>query len=84
MFEVITPKTKTEIEQYYRLRWLLLRRPLGGRRGSEIDELEKTSFHRAIVRDKMIIGVGRIQFTDNIAQIRYMAVKNNFSKCSAV
>ena len=37
MFEVITPKTKTEIEQYYRLRWLLLRRPLGGRRGSEID-----------------------------------------------
>ena len=28
----------------------------------------------------MIIGVGRIHFTDNIAQIRYMAVKNNFSK----
>ena len=80
MFKVITPKAKKEIEEYYKLRWSLLRRPLGGKRGSEIDKLERTSFHRAIVRDKIIVGVGRIHFIDNIAQIRYMAVKNNFSR----
>ena len=79
MFKVITPKAKKEIEEYYKLRWSLLRRPLGGKRGSEIDKLERTSFHRAIVKDKIIVGVGRIHFIDNIAQIRYMAVKNNFS-----
>ena len=80
MFKVITPKAKKEIEEYYKLRWSLLRRPLGGKRGSEIDKLERTSFHRAIVKDKIIVGVGRIHFIDNIAQIRYMAVKNNFSR----
>ena len=80
MFRVITPKTKTEMEQYYRLRWSLLRRPLGGRRGSEIDELEKVSFHKAIVKDRTIIGVGRIHFINDIAQIRYMAIKNHFSR----
>ena len=80
MFKFITPKTKAEIKQYYRLRWSLLRRPLGGKRGSEIDDLEKTSFHKAIVEDRAMIGVGRIHFINDIAQIRYMAVKNHFSR----
>jgi len=80
MFKVITPRGKIEIEEYYKLRWALLRRPLGGKRGSEIDELESSSFHRAIVKDNKIIGVGRIHFTKNSAQIRYMAVKNSFSR----
>ena len=49
MYRFIRPKTKVELEEYYKLRWLLLRSPLGGKRGTEIDELERSSFHRAII-----------------------------------
>ena len=80
MFEIITPRTKSQIEEYYKLRWALLRRPWGGKRGSEIDELEDISFHKAILSNNKIIAIGRIHFTDNICQIRYMAVKNEFSR----
>ena len=41
MLKIITPTTKLQIEEYYKLRWSLLRRPWGGKRGSEIDELEE-------------------------------------------
>ena len=79
MFKIINPKTKTQIEEYYKLRWLLLRRPLGGKRGSELDEFESNSFHRAIVDNKnLMVGLGRIHFLGNEAQIRYMAIKKIF------
>ncbi len=68
------------MEQYYNLRWSLLRRPWGGRKGSELDDLESTSFHRAALIDKKIIAIGRIHFINKVAQIRYMAVKKQFSR----
>ena len=81
MFRVMNPQTKKEMEEYYRLRWLLLRRPLGGKRGTEIDEFESDSFHRAIVNNQnMIIGVGRMHFVEEYAQIRYMGIKKMFWK----
>ena len=81
MCKIIDPKDRLIFEEYLYLRWLLLRRPLGGRRGTEIDDLENKSFHRAIVDEgNNIFGVGRIHFIDNIAQIRYMAIKKEFSK----
>ena len=80
MLKIITPTTKLQIEEYYKLRWSLLRRPWGGKRGSEIDELEEKSFHKAIIINNMIVGIGRIHFIDKLGQIRYMAVKNKFSR----
>ena len=80
MLSIITPNTKAEMEQYYNLRWALLRRPWGGKKGSERDDLEFTSFHRGVLVNKKIIAIGRIHFTDRVAQIRYMAVKNEFSR----
>ena len=80
MNKIIDPVNEFLFEEYLYLRWLLLRRPLGGKRGSEIDDLEDSSFHRAIVDNKKnILGVGRIHFIQNIAQIRYMAIKKEFS-----
>ena len=68
-------------EEYLKLRWILLRRPLGGKRGSEVDQIENTSYHRAIVNNENnVIGVGRIHFADNLAQIRYMAIKKVHSR----
>ena len=65
--------------QYLELRWLLLRKPLGGIRGSELDSMESESFHKAVFDSNgNMIGVGRIHFTGNIAQIRYMAIIKQF------
>ena len=80
MNRIIDPVNEFLFEEYLYLRWLLLRRPLGGKRGSEIDDLEDSSFHRAVVDNKKnILGVGRIHFIQNIPQIRYMAIKKEFS-----
>ena len=48
MYTIFEPKSKKDIESYFKLRWILLRRPWGGKRGSEIDSFEKNSFHRAV------------------------------------
>ena len=56
-----------------------MRKPLGGIRGSEVDSLESESFHKAAFDSNgNMIGVGRIHFIGNIAQIRYMAIIKQF------
>lgn len=70
------PKTKKEFEQYYYLRWLILRSPWGKERNSELDDLEDQAVHRCIF-DQVgnVLAVGRLHFSkQNHAQIRYMAV----------
>ena len=74
--KVIEPSTPEEYQRYYALRWKILRSPWDQPRGSEKDELEKTSHHLMIVeRNRDVIAVGRLHF-NNIgeAQLRYMAV----------
>ena len=70
------PKTKKEFEQYYDLRWLILRSPWGKERGSETDALEEQAIHRCIFDShNNLLAVGRLHFTEQqCAQIRYMAV----------
>jgi thioesterase domain-containing protein len=74
------PKTIKEFEQYYLLRWLILRSPWGKERGSEVDELEEQAIHRCIFdQQNNVLAVGRIHFTEqHHAQIRYMAVDDTF------
>lgn len=70
------PETTEEFEQYYQLRWQVLRQPWGKTLGSEQDELEQQSVHRMIIdENKQTLAVGRLHKTDqHHAQIRYMAV----------
>ena len=70
------PSTPGEFEDYYVLRWKILRAPWNQPRGSEQDELEQTSHHLMVVSDDGTpIAVGRLQFNSILeAQIRYMAV----------
>lgn len=70
------PKTKKEFQQYYDLRWLILRSPWGKERGSEVDDLEEQAIHRCLFdSNNNILAVGRLHFTEqHHAQIRYMAV----------
>ena len=80
MFECRTPKSQQEFDQYYHLRWMILRKPLNKIQGSEKDGLEEQSVHRAIFDVKGdVVAVARLHFSGMFsAQIRYMAVADNF------
>lgn len=76
-----SPNSKKEFDEYFALRWELLRKPLGLKRGSEQDELEHSSYHLAAFKNEIIIAVGRLQLEiNNTARIRYMAVDSAFRK----
>ncbi len=80
MFECRAPQSQQEFDQYYHLRWKILRKPLQKEKGSERDELEAQSVHRAIFDVKGdVIAVARLHFCGILAgQIRYMAVAVDF------
>ncbi len=73
------PETPGEWDQYYNLRWRVLREPWGQPLGSERDELDLQSFHAAIWDGVMPVAVGRLHFNSPLeAQVRYMAVDPNW------
>ncbi len=75
--EIRSPRGREEMEQYYDLRWRILRAPWAQGRGGERDEHEEEAFHVAAWAGGRIVGVGRLHFTaPHEAQIRYMAVES--------
>ena len=79
--KIIEPKSSDEFEQYYNLRYEVLRRPWLQPKGSEKDDDDKSSIHRMIIDESngKAVAVGRLQFnTNEEAQIRYMAVSDNY------
>jgi N-acetylglutamate synthase-like GNAT family acetyltransferase len=77
MLELRSPKDDKEWEDYFNLRYELLRKPHNQPRGSEKDDKENIAFHCAAFWDDEIIGVGRLHWIEDKAQIRYMAVKED-------
>lgn len=76
-----SPQKHDEWQQYYRLRWQVLRAPWQQPEGSEKDLLENNAIHRAIITGEKIIAVGRAHFLDKTtAQLRYMAVDSNYQQ----
>ena len=74
--EIRPPKTKKEWNDYYYLRWKILRSNFSDNIDSAKDEIEDSSFH-IIAKDTnlKVLGVGRIHEIDReTSQIRYMAV----------
>ena len=49
------PNSPKEWEEYYQLRWQILRAPLQLDKGSEKDDLEGSSIHRAIIGDDNMV-----------------------------
>ncbi|MCF7355341.1 MULTISPECIES: bifunctional GNAT family N-acetyltransferase/hotdog fold thioesterase [Vibrio] len=76
MFKLVTPKTESDLQNYYHFRWQMLREPFHQPQGSERDEYDDMSAHRMIVDGRgRIMAVGRMYLTPNSeGQIRYMAV----------
>ena len=75
MIKIQEPSNSSEWSEYYKIRWEILRKPLGLKEGSERDTLEDEAIHRIIKHDNKSVAVGRLHFNnDSTAQIRYMAV----------
>lgn len=73
---LLSPQTDVEWEDYFDLRWRVLRAPWQQPRGSEKDDRESDSEHLMIVgKDSRPLAIGRLHFnTPGEAQIRFMAV----------
>jgi len=71
-----SPRTTDEWENYFDLRWRVLRAPWNQPRGSEKDDRETDSEHFMIVGpDSKALAVGRLHLnTPAEAQVRFMAV----------
>ena len=79
--EIINPKSESEIENYFKIRFKELRKPWGKPLGSEKDSIEDECIHRMLVRGDEYIGVARLQYNnESQAQIKYMAVKQEYQK----
>jgi len=80
MFECRAPKNPKEFEQYYHLRWEILRKPFLQAKGSEKDDLDSQAIHRAIFDEHgNVIAVARLHFFQHLqGQIRYMAVTDKY------
>ncbi len=77
--QIRSPQTPDEFADYYHVRWLTLRAPWGEPEGSEKDEREDETLHRAAFLDGKVIGVSRIQKNSpQEAQIRYMGVLEEY------
>ncbi len=76
-----TPSSSKEFEEYDLFRWEILRKPIGKSIESLKDNYEDSSYHLIGVIDNKIIACGRLHFnSDNEAQIRYMAIDENFQR----
>lgn len=70
-----SPKTPQEWDQYYDLRYRVLREPWNQVRGSERNDGDATAEHFGYFEADQIIGVGRLDvMSPNQCQIRFMAV----------
>ena len=79
-YKLVEPKTADELDNYYQLRWEVLRRDWNRPKGSEKDEGEESAFHAMILKDKEeVIAVCRLQKANETeGQIRSMGVKEEY------
>jgi len=77
--KITSPETKKDFEKYYELRWCILRKPWGQKKGTEKDNDEDNAYHLMAVKNNYIVGVARLQnISPTEAQLRYMAVDDNY------
>jgi predicted GNAT family N-acyltransferase len=75
MISIRLPNTPDEWDDYYRLRYLVLRKPLGQPEGSERNEGDLTGEHFALYEDDVLRAIARLDtYTPTISQVRFVAV----------
>jgi len=78
--EIRTPKNSDEWEQYYDLRYRVLRAPWQQPRGSERNDMDAIALHLACFKQDRVCGVVRLDTfeSEHQAQVRFMAVGPDF------
>ena len=80
-FILRSPKTVSDFQKYYDLRWEILRKPWNQPKGSERDPSDNKSYHILTEIDGDIVGIGCVQlFEDGVGRIRFMAVADGYQK----
>lgn len=79
MIEVREPRNEKEWEDYYDLRYRVLREPLGQERGSEKNDGDTTGIHFALYDNGTLKAIARLDETDQqgVAQVRFVAVETD-------
>jgi len=71
-----SPRTQKEWEDYYDLRYRILRAPLGKERGSERNDGDESGLHFALFDKKLIVGIARLDRLDEVtSQVRFVAIE---------
>ena len=72
------PNTEQEWEDYYNLRYRVLRAPLNQPLGSERNDGDKTGIHFALYENEQLQAIARLDQTEKlISQVRFVAVENS-------
>jgi predicted GNAT family N-acyltransferase len=72
------PNTEQEWEDYYNLRFRVLRAPLNQPLGSERNDGDKTGIHFALYENEQLQAIARLDQTEKlISQVRFVAVENS-------
>lgn len=77
--EIRSPQSEKEWEDYYDLRYRILREPLGKPRGSERNALDETGVHLALYDENSTLqAIARLDVAEpGIAQVRFVATEEN-------
>jgi len=79
MIRISQPREK-DMDQYFELRWRVLRKPWNQPRGSEIDEMDDRAIHLAAYDgDRIVAGAGCILNSEE-AQIRVYGSRREIQK----
>jgi len=79
MLQIGKPETPGQLEEYFDLRWRILRSNWNQPRGSERDEFDQVADHVTVRHpDGQLVGIGRLHLkNETVAQIRYMAIEKD-------
>ena len=76
-----SPKNDLEWEQYYDLRYRVLRQPWKQPRGSERNEGDETGEHFALYENEKLMAIARLDVqSKETAQVRFMAVESSIQR----
>ena len=75
------PKNEVEWEQYYDLRYRVLRQPWNQPVGSERNEGDESGIHFALFENDKIVAIARLDLNpENRGQVRFMAVESTIQR----
>ena len=78
MMETRSPQSIEEWNDYFDLRYRILRTPLNQTLGSERDDGDVSGIHFALYENQVLLAIARLDYSNTkVAQVRFVAVEEN-------